>query len=163
MKAHEGTVAVRVCTITVSDTRRGDDDTSGALLAAGCVDAGFEHLAHLRVPDEPAAIEAALAEAASRHADAVLLTGGTGIAARDVTYEVVAARLAKTLDGFGETFRRLSYDEIGPRAMLSRAVAGVTAEGRVLVALPGSRGAVSLAMRALIAPTLGHMVALARP
>jgi len=91
----------------------------------------------------------------------VLLNGGTGIARRDVTYEAVAARLEKRLDGFGELFRWLSYREIGTAAMLSRAIAGV-ARGKVVIAMPGSTGAVRLAMDELVLPELAHLVFEAR-
>jgi molybdopterin adenylyltransferase len=91
----------------------------------------------------------------------VVTTGGTGIAPRDRTYEAVEALLEKKLDGFGEAFRRLSWDEVGPRAVLSRAVAGVY-RGRILAALPGSPKAVVLAVDRVLAPILAHAVALAR-
>jgi molybdenum cofactor biosynthesis protein B len=87
----------------------------------------------------------------------VILNGGTGISRRDSTYEVVAARLDKRIDGFGELFRALSFREIGSAAMMSRAVAGVAAGGVVLVAVPGSRAAVRLAMEELILPEIRHM------
>jgi molybdenum cofactor biosynthesis protein B len=94
-------------------------------------------------------------------ADAIITTGGTGIAPRDVTYEAVDALLEKRLDGVGEAFRRLSWDAIGPRAVLSRAVAG-THRGKIVVALPGSPKALALAIDEIIAPVLHHAVALAR-
>ena len=93
--------------------------------------------------------------------DAILLTGGTGLSARDGTYEVVRDSLEKELTGFGELFRYLSYDEIGPAAMMSRATAGV-AGGTVIVSMPGSSAAVRLAMDKLILPELSHMAHIAR-
>jgi molybdenum cofactor biosynthesis protein B len=94
-------------------------------------------------------------------ADAIVTTGGTGIAPRDRTYEAIEALLEKRLDGFGEAFRRLSWDEVGPRAVLSRALAGVH-RGRIVAALPGSPKAVVLAVDQVLAPILAHAVALAR-
>jgi len=94
-------------------------------------------------------------------ADVIVTSGGTGIAPRDRTYEALEALLEKTLDGFGEAFRRLSWDEIGPRAVLSRAIAGVH-RGRVVAALPGSPKAVALAVDRILAPILPHAAALAR-
>ena len=105
-----------------------------------------------------AAVEAALAQSA---VDVVVVTGGTGLAPRDVTLEAVSPLFDKTIDGFGELFRRLSYDEIGPAAMLSRAAAGIT-RGRALFLLPGSPAAVRLAMEKLILPELAHLLAQAR-
>jgi molybdenum cofactor biosynthesis protein B len=110
------------------------------------------------VKDEPLQIEALLNEVlASDDVDAVIVNGGTGIAPRDGTFEVVSRLLEKKLDGFGEIFRYLSYLDIGSAAIMSRASAG-TACGKVLISLPGSHGAVSLAMEKLIVPELPHMV-----
>jgi molybdenum cofactor biosynthesis protein B len=161
--AHPGDApAVRVVTLTISDTRTSADDAGGATLRAALAAAGFVVVRHAIVPDEPDRIRAEITRAlVDGEADAVISTGGTGIAPRDQTYEAVAALLEKTLDGFGEAFRRLSWDEIGPRAVLSRAVAG-TFRGGVVVALPGSPAAVTLGVERLLAPTLAHAVALAR-
>jgi molybdenum cofactor biosynthesis protein B len=110
------------------------------------------------VKDEPAAIGAILREAlADKQVEAVIVNGGTGIAPRDGTYEVIVGLLDKTLDGFGEIFRYLSYQDIGSAAIMSRAVAG-SAQGKLLISLPGSKGAVRLAMEKLILPELRHMV-----
>lgn len=162
MKPHQGARAARVVTVTVSDTRTEADDASGAALRERLAAFGHALGRHAIVRDEREAIRAVIdAVVAGDEADAVALTGGTGIAPRDVTYEVVAAMLDKTLDGFGEAFRRVSWDEIGPRAILSRAVAGT--RGRtVIVALPGSTNAVKTAVDKVLGPTLGHMVALLR-
>lgn len=94
--------------------------------------------------------------------EAVLLSGGTGIAPRDTTYEAIVAILDRRLDGFGELFRALSYQEIGPAAMLSRAVAG-TVRSTVVFAMPGSTAACELAVERLVLPELGHIVGLLRP
>jgi len=153
---------VRVAAITVSDTRTAADDEGGARLrdrleAAGCTVSVREI-----VRDEPEELCAAIARVCDGDlADAIVTTGGTGIAPRDRTYEAVEALLEKKLDGFGEAFRRLSWEEVGPRAVLSRAVAGVH-RGRVLAALPGSPKAVVLAVDRVLGPILPHAVALAR-
>jgi molybdenum cofactor biosynthesis protein B len=99
-------------------------------------------------------------ELCSSDIDAIVLTGGTGIAPRDRTIEVLEPLFEKTIPGFGEAFRRLSWDEIGANAILSRAVAGVV-DGRVVIALPGSVSAVRLAVEKIIVPTLAHAVDLA--
>ena len=93
--------------------------------------------------------------------DAIITTGGTGISSRDATYEAIVGLLEKQLDGFGELFRMISYQAIGPAAMLSRATAGLSAH-RILIALPGSEAAVRLAMEKLILPELGHLIQQAR-
>ncbi len=149
--------SVRVFVVTASDTRGEAEDASGAYLRAAAVEAGHALAGYRLVTDEPAAILAALAEAAAAGAEAVVVNGGPGIAARDRTYEAVAAVLEKRLDGFGELFRALSYAEIGSAAMLSRAVGGVW-QGRVVFSVPGATAAVRLAWEKLIAPELGHLV-----
>jgi molybdenum cofactor biosynthesis protein B len=144
--------------LTVSDTRTTATDTSGGVIQELLTAAGHAIVDYRIVPDEPAAIREVLQEWGSRDdVQAILSTGGTGIAARDTTYDAVVALLEKRLDGFGELFRMLSYEEIGSAAMLSRAVAGVYRR-RLLVAMPGSRNAVRLAMTKLIVPELGHLV-----
>jgi molybdenum cofactor biosynthesis protein B len=154
--------SLRVAAITVSDTRTVDDDEAGARLHERLEAAGFVVSLRVLVRDEPAELTAQIARVCAEDlADAVVTTGGTGIAPRDCTYEAVEALLEKKLDGFGEAFRRLSWDEVGPRAVLSRAVAGVY-RGRVLAALPGSPKAVVLAVDRVLAPILAHAVALAR-
>jgi molybdopterin adenylyltransferase len=154
--------AVRVLTVTVSDSRSTSDDESGRRLCALLAGAGFTLVPHRLVPDEPARIRDIVRELAEQDlADALVTTGGTGIAPRDQTYEALEPLLEKRLDGFGEAFRRLSWDEVGPRSVLSRAVAGV-AGGRFVVALPGSPKAVTLAVEQLVVPLLVHAVALCR-
>ncbi len=145
--------------ITVSDTRTADTDKSGQLIRQLLTDQGHAIAGHLIVPDDDEAIAASLREAADDPTvEAVLLNGGTGIAARDVTIEAVRSLLHKEMPGFGELFRYLSFTEdIGAAAMLSRAVAGTI--GRTAVfAMPGSTGAVRLAMTRLILPELGHVM-----
>jgi molybdenum cofactor biosynthesis protein B len=148
---------VRVFVVTASDTRGEAEDESGAWLRAAIEAAGHELAGYRLVRDEPAELRAALGAAAEARADAVVVNGGTGISARDRTYEAVAAVLEKRLDGFGELFRWLSFQEIGSAAMLSRAVAGVW-QGRAVFSVPGSTAAVRLAWERLVGPELPHVV-----
>lgn len=152
---------IRVATVTLSDTRTLEDDEGGRLLGELIVAGGFEVSGHAIVREEADAMRAHVQMLAGvEGVDAIVLTGGTGIAPRDRTIEAIAPLFEKTLDGFGEAFRRLSWDDIGPNAMLSRAVAG-TLNGRLIFALPGSPKAVRLAVERLIAPVLAHAVGLA--
>lgn len=152
---------VRIATLTLSDTRTTEDDEGGQLLGDLLRAAGFAIVSHAIVREELDRIQDAVKQiVAEGRAEAVVVTGGTGIAPRDRTIEALAPLLDKTLDGFGEAFRRLSWDQIGPRGILSRALAGVS-RGVVIIALPGSPKAVKLGVEALIAPTLAHAVALA--
>jgi molybdopterin adenylyltransferase len=149
---------VRSAVLTVSDTRTENTDLSGALIRELLTAAGHEIVDYRIVRDELLEIRGCLGEWTSRDGvDAVLTNGGTGIANRDTTYDVIAGLIEKRLDGFGELFRMLSFQEIGAAAMLSRAVAGVYRR-RVIVAMPGSTNAVRLAMERLIVPELAHMV-----
>ena len=149
---------VRCFVITVSDTRDESSDRSGAAIKQQLMDAGHRLVGYQIVKDEPEEIAAVLKEATrSDETDAVILNGGTGIAPRDGTYEIVSRSLEKRLDGFGELFRYLSYQDIGSAAMISRAVAG-TVGHQVVISLPGSTGAVQMAMEKLILPEIGHMV-----
>jgi molybdenum cofactor biosynthesis protein B len=149
--------AVPAVVITVSDTRTLETDSGGALVAELLRGAGHPVVSHEIVRDEPPAIRAALEKALTREdARAVVLTGGTGVSPRDVTPEAVEPLLERVVPGFGELFRMLSFQEIGSAALLSRALAGL-ARGRVVFVLPGSRGAVRLALERLILPELGHL------
>jgi len=144
--------------LTVSDTRTPETDAGGRAVADLLRAAGHRVAGTAIVRDEPEQIRGAIErQLADPEVQAVITTGGTGIGSRDSTYEVVAAMLHKRLDGFGELFRMLSYEQVGPAAMLSRACAGLVA-GRILVALPGSEAAVRLAMERLLIPELGHLV-----
>ncbi|WP_456424614.1 MogA/MoaB family molybdenum cofactor biosynthesis protein [Rhodocaloribacter sp.] len=147
---------VRCAVLTVSDTRTEATDKSGALMQSRLVEAGHEVVAYRILPDEPERITALL-DAWTDRAEAILINGGTGISRRDTTYEAVAARLEKTLPGFGELFRMLSFEEIGAGAMLSRAIAGVYRD-TLIFSTPGSTGAVRLALDRLILPELNHLV-----
>ena len=153
-----GNKSIRCFVMTVSDTRDETSDTSGQTIKALLGDNGHATADYRIVKDEPAEIAALLEQALARaDVDAVIVNGGTGISPRDGTYEVVSGLLEKKLDGFGEIFRYLSYLDIGSAALMSRAVAGA-ARGKILVSLPGSRAAVTLAMEKLIVPELRHMV-----
>lgn len=147
---------VRCGIVTISDTRTEDTDTSGALVRSALVEGGFDVVAYRIVPDEPHEIGEALDVLCTR-CEAILTSGGTGISRRDTTIEVVTGKLEKTLPGFGEIFRMLSYSEIGAGAMLSRAVAGLYRDTLVF-AMPGSTNAVRLAIQKLILPELQHLV-----
>ncbi len=119
---------------------------------------GHRVLGKTIVPDDPdrviSAIEARLADTAVQ---AVITTGGTGISSRDQTYEAMTRILDKRIDGFGELFRALSYEEVGTAAMLSRALAG-TAQRKIIISIPGSENAVRLAITKLVLPEIGHLV-----
>ncbi len=143
--------------LTVSDTRTEATDTSGATIVALLEQAGHQVTARALVKDEPADVTAFVATQLRGDAQVIITTGGTGITSRDTTYEAITEMLEKRLDGFGELFRMLSYADIGSAAMMSRACAGL-ARGRVVIALPGSEGAVRLAMTKLVLPELGHLV-----
>jgi molybdenum cofactor biosynthesis protein B len=151
--------AVPSAVVTVSDTRTLETDLGGALVVE-LLEAGGHSIASREiVPDEPAAIRAALQAALGADLPrAVILTGGTGVAPRDVTPDVVEPLLERLVPGFGELFRALSYQEIGSAALLSRALAGI-ARGKIVFVVPGSRGAVRLAMEKLVLPELGHLAA----
>jgi len=149
---------IRCAVLTLSDTRTPETDTSGALIREALAAAGHVVADYRVLKDDPAPI-AALVQvwADDPGIDAVLTNGGTGIARRDSTYDALAGLLEKRIDGFGELFRMLSWDEIGAAAMLSRAVAG-TIGGTLVVAMPGSSNAVRLAMEKLVLPELRHLV-----
>lgn len=154
---------VRIGLVTVSDTRDAESDRNGAWLA-GAADVPGLVLVHKEiVRDDPGAISASLDRALAAGADLLVFNGGTGIAPRDTTVDVVAPRFRPELPGFGELFRMLSFAEIGSAAMLSRAAAGVV-DGVPCFCLPGSHAAVQLAWTRLIAPEIGHLVSeLRRP
>ena len=149
---------IRCFVLTVSDTRDESTDTSGQLIKSLLDQENHEVTGYRVVKDEPVEIEQQLCGTLSEDkVEAIIVNGGTGIAPRDGTYEVVSRLLEKRLDGFGEIFRYLSYLDIGSAAIMSRAAAG-SARGKVLISLPGSSGAVKLAMEKLILPEIRHMV-----
>lgn len=149
---------VRVAVLTISDTRTPETDTGGNVIVELMRDAGHEISRREIVRDDAPRIEEVLEGLlADPGVDAVITTGGTGISARDTTYEVVSRMIDKKLDGFGEIFRMLSYEEIGAAAILSRAVAGA-AGSKFVACLPGSTNAVRLAMEKLLVPETPHVV-----
>lgn len=156
-----GPKQLKIFVVTVSDTRDESTDKSGAWLQEAAREAGHEVVGYRIVKDEEDQVLAALDAGRDAGAQVVLTNGGTGIAARDRTYEAVQRRLDKELSGFGELFRMLSYEDIGAAAMLSRATAGLWG-GLVVACLPGSTGAVKLAWEKLLKPELGHLVGLAQ-
>jgi molybdenum cofactor biosynthesis protein B len=159
--AHGPRVAARVAVLTASDTRTTETDASGRLLAEGLAAAGHRVVARRIVSDSAEAVEAALRELLALDLDAVVVTGGTGVAPRDRVPDVVARLCERELPGFGELFRALSYAEIGPAALASRACAGQCGD-RLIFALPGSPAACRLGLARLLLPELPHLVGLAR-
>lgn len=144
--------------ITCSDTRTPDTDTSGQLIMKLLKEQGHQVAAYHLVKDEPDRIKERIATGVTNPSvQAIIINGGTGISRRDSTFEAVDAMLEKRLDGFGELFRYLTYQDIGSPAIMSRATAGII-KGRVLFSTPGSENAVRLAMEKLILPELGHLV-----
>jgi molybdenum cofactor biosynthesis protein B len=144
--------------LTISDSKTPETDTSGILIRELLTAAGHTVAGHDIVRDEPAQVTAIVRRGCENPAvQAFILTGGTGVTSRDSTFEAVAALLDKRLDGFGELFRMLSYEQVGAAAMLSRAQGGVV-KGRPLFSLPGSPNACRLALEKLIIPELGHVI-----
>ncbi|HEX8832365.1 MAG TPA: molybdenum cofactor biosynthesis protein B [Longimicrobium sp.] len=144
---------VPVAIVTVSDSRTPETDTNGAWLREQIEAAGHTAAGYLLIRDEPAEVARALDESRAR---VVIFNGGTGIAPRDTTFDVLSRRIDRPIPGFGELFRMLSWEQVGAAAMLSRATAGVVG-GRVVFSLPGSHAAVRLAWERLIAPELRHI------
>lgn len=163
--------------LTVSDSRTADTDTSGRAIRQLLEDAGHVITSHAIVTDEPEQVASYVqAQLADVNTQVIITTGGTGVTARDGTYDTIDSMLEKRLDGFGELFRMLSYQEVGAAAMLSRATAGIAVAGTAsastaaagtasagmaartaIFVLPGSEHAVRLAMNRLILPELGHL------
>ena len=156
-KAH-APVSIACYVLTVSDTRTPETDTSGHAIRSLLESAGHQVSGSAIVRDEPLQVTAAVhAQLADARTQVIITTGGTGITSRDGTFEAVDRLLEKRLDGFGELFRMLSFEEIGAAAMMTRATAG-TASRKAIFVLPGSENAVRLAMMRLIIPELGHVV-----
>jgi len=158
MAAH----AIRICTVTVSDTRTRETDASGRTCGELLEAAHHEVVRHVILKDDPQLIKELVREMSDANVcDAIVVNGGTGIAKRDNTYEALEEIFEKRIDGFGEAFRRLSWDDIGPRAILTRATAGVL-NSCVVFSLPGSPGAVRLGVEKLVLPVLVHAIDLAQ-
>jgi molybdenum cofactor biosynthesis protein B len=154
--------SVRCFIVTISDTRTEETDTGGRAIADRLIAAGHHVAGRTIVKDDADLVRSTVErQLAAADVDVIITTGGTGITSRDSTYEAIGSLLHKRLDGFGELFRMLSFEQIGPAAMMSRACAGLAA-GRIVISLPGSEAAVQLAMERLIVPELGHMVQQAR-
>lgn len=147
---------VPIGVVTVSDTRTPETDTNAHFLRERIAAAGHTLAGYRLIRDEPEQVAAALEELAAGEARVIVFNGGTGIAPRDTTFDVLSRRLEKTLPGFGELFRMLSWEQVGAAAMLSRATAGVF-RGRVVFSTPGSPAAVRLAWERLIEPELAHL------
>jgi molybdenum cofactor biosynthesis protein B len=152
--AQQGPVPVAI--VTVSDTRTPETDVNAAYLREQIVAAGHRVAAYRLIKDEPDQVAGVLDELAASEARVILFNGGTGIAPRDTTFDALSRKLEKTLPGFGELFRMLSYEQVGAAAILSRATAGVY-HNKVIISTPGSPAAVQLAWEKLIAPELAHL------
>lgn len=150
----EGSVPIAI--ITVSDTRTAETDKSGQTIRTLVEAAGHQIVNYRIVQDEPDQVAQALDDFADGVARLIIVNGGTGISRRDRTFDVISRKLEKTLPGFGELFRMLSYEEIGSAAMLSRATAGVYRD-TVIFSTPGSTNAVRLAVEKLILPEMQHL------
>ena len=147
---------VKAAIVTVSDTRTPETDKNAVYLREQLANDGNSVTAYRIIKDEPDQVEAVLDEMAQTDARVILFNGGTGIAPRDTTFDVLSRKLEKTLPGFGELFRVFSYDQVGAAAILSRATAGVYRE-KVIISTPGSSAAVQLAWEKLIGPELQHL------
>jgi molybdenum cofactor biosynthesis protein B len=152
--AQQGPVPIAI--VTVSDSRTPETDVNAAYLREQIAAAGHHVAAYRLIKDEPDQVASVLDELATSQARVILFNGGTGISPRDRTFDVLSRKLEKTLPGFGELFRMLSYEQVGAAAMLSRATAGVYRQ-KVIVSTPGSPAAVQLAWEKLIAPELAHL------
>jgi molybdenum cofactor biosynthesis protein B len=150
--------SVRCAVLTISDTRTLETDAGGAAVVAMLEAHGHRIVGRGLVKDDPSAVQKWVQSQRARdEVDAILTTGGTGVAPRDHTHEAIMTMLDKPIPGFGELFRMLSFQEIGSAAMLSRACAGLVKK-KVIISLPGSENAVRLAMTKLVLPELGHLV-----
>lgn len=150
--------SVSCAVLTISDSRTEQDDESGRILRNKLEQNGHRVIAHTIVKNEAAAIKSRIDQLlVQADLQAIITSGGTGISSRDVTVETVTPMLDKKLDGFGELFRFLTYQELDTASIMSRAVAGVI-RGKVIICIPGSTGAVNLALDKIILPELGHLV-----
>ncbi len=157
----EAPSSLRVAVLTLSDTRSAENDVSGGVLKAALTEAGHQVIRYSVIREDPGLIYETLREWLELQVDAVITNGGTGLCSRDGTVEAARRLMQKELEGFGEVFRSLSFQQMGPAAMLSRATAGL-ASGKILVCLPGSTKAVKLALDRILIPVLPHMVREAR-
>ena len=152
-----GQGAVTIAIVTVSDTRTPETDGNKQYIEARMAELGHHVAAYRLIKDEPDQVAAVLEElCAMPQVQIVLFNGGTGISPRDTTFDIISRYLEKTLPGFGELFRMLSYQEVGAAAMLSRATAGVY-RSTLVVSMPGSTNAVKTALEKLIIPEINHL------
>lgn len=150
--------SVNCYVITVSDTRNEENDESGKIIKELLLKSSHNIVGYKICKDDCNLLHQLIMDILSNEkAEAVIINGGTGIGKRDITVEVIKSLLNKELNGFGEIFRYLTYQEIGSSAIMSRAIAGV-AKDKIVISLPGSKGAVTLGMNKLILPELGHMI-----
>ena len=150
--------SVTCAVLTISDSRTEAEDESGKLIRERLSSNGHSVVDHAILRNEPVAIREKIGELVGReHVKVIITSGGTGVSHRDVTVDTVEPMLEKRLDGFGQLFRSLSYEEIGTGSILSRATAGVIG-GKVVLCFPGSLGAATLAMDRIILPEIGHLV-----
>jgi molybdenum cofactor biosynthesis protein B len=147
---------VKVAIVTVSDSRTTDTDTNAHYLRAQLDAAGHQVVVYHLIKDEPDQVAEVLEKVVESQVQIALFNGGTGLSKRDTTFDVLNRKLEKTMPGFGELFRMLSYEQVGASAMFSRATAGVY-HGMVVISTPGSPAAVQLAWEKLIAPELEHL------
>ncbi len=147
---------IGICLVTVSDTRTEETDLNGKYLRECIEKLGHRVDGYRIIKDEPDQVSSVLDDFAATPCRLILFNGGTGISPRDTTFDVLSRNLEKTLPGFGELFRMLSYAEVGAAAMLSRATAG-TYRGKVVLSTPGSTNAVQVAWTKLIEPELEHL------
>jgi len=147
---------VRIAVVTVSDSRTPETDTNGQYLSRQIQNSGNILAKYVIIKDDPGQIDEVMDKLGDEEIQIILFNGGTGIARRDTTFDVITHRYEKTLPGFGELFRWLSYEQVGSSAMLTRASAGVF-RGMVIFSTPGSHAAVQLAWEKLIAPEIQHL------
>ncbi len=154
----EAPVSIGCAVLTISDSRTEQDDESGDLIKQKLISNGHRIVAYILLKNEPEPLKETIYELLEQEdIGAIITCGGTGLGNRDITVETVLPILEKKLDGFGELFRSLSYQEIGSSSIMSRAIAGVV-NGKVIICLPGSLGAAELAMEKIILPEIGHMI-----
>ncbi|MCL2460889.1 MAG: MogA/MoaB family molybdenum cofactor biosynthesis protein [Euryarchaeota archaeon] len=159
---HIQPISIAAGVLTISTSRNKENDKSGAIIRELFAKQNIPVLVYQIIPDDKRSIQHALLEAlAVDEVNCIVLNGGTGITHDDCTIEAVEPLLHKCIDGFGELFRSLSYADIGTRSLLSRATAGIIDE-KAVFCIPGSSGAVTLAMEAIILPEVKHMLTHAR-
>lgn len=154
--SHIKPIPVQAAIITVSSSRTKENDTSGKTIDMILKSAGISVEYYDIVADRTDAIRAEIYKALQT-CNCIIVNGGTGLTHDDVTIEAVFPLLEKKIDGFGELFRMISYNEIGASSMLSRAVAGIS-HGKVIFCIPGSTAAVTLATKNLIVPEIAHIL-----